>query len=309
MTWRRKKQIGKELAAIASLRDSDIDTSDIPEITDWSQAVVGRFHPFAEISISRPASSDAAFTPRPLPIPIPGPQQSAGIALAEMANRQLILECVQGETVAWEEFVRRWHKLIVSAVLRTARHWGKTSLEVVEDLVQETYLKLAANDFELLKKFYWRHENAIVGFIKVVANNVANDYLRSAYAAKHAEGSTSEELESELVTLESSSVVTKMENAVFMEEIDRALKAIASERDRAIFWLHYRHGLSAEAIASIPAFGLTIKGTESAIFRITKALRHDLVQALPTYQSQTGTLAQPLVDQILRRARSPKKKD
>lgn len=34
----------KELAALAKLPDSAIDTSDIPEIPDWSKAQVGRFY-------------------------------------------------------------------------------------------------------------------------------------------------------------------------------------------------------------------------------------------------------------------------
>lgn len=34
----------RELAALVQLRDEDIDTSDIPEVTDWSRAVVGRFY-------------------------------------------------------------------------------------------------------------------------------------------------------------------------------------------------------------------------------------------------------------------------
>lgn len=33
-----------ELKRLASMREEDIDTSDIPEITDWSGAVVGRFY-------------------------------------------------------------------------------------------------------------------------------------------------------------------------------------------------------------------------------------------------------------------------
>jgi len=33
-----------ELEALVRLRDEDIDTSDIPEITDWSKAVVGKFY-------------------------------------------------------------------------------------------------------------------------------------------------------------------------------------------------------------------------------------------------------------------------
>lgn len=32
-----------ELEALMKLKDEDIDTSDIPEVTDWSNAVVGKY--------------------------------------------------------------------------------------------------------------------------------------------------------------------------------------------------------------------------------------------------------------------------
>ncbi len=38
------EQQADELAALAALSDEDIDTSDIPEVRDWSGAVVGRFY-------------------------------------------------------------------------------------------------------------------------------------------------------------------------------------------------------------------------------------------------------------------------
>jgi hypothetical protein len=34
----------KELAAVEALSDAAIDTSDIPQIVDWSKAQVGRFY-------------------------------------------------------------------------------------------------------------------------------------------------------------------------------------------------------------------------------------------------------------------------
>jgi len=40
----RNKNFDAELAALARKRDEDIDTSDIPEIKDWSGAVVGKFY-------------------------------------------------------------------------------------------------------------------------------------------------------------------------------------------------------------------------------------------------------------------------
>lgn len=33
-----------ELQALLQMKDEDIDTSDIPEIKDWSKAVVGKFY-------------------------------------------------------------------------------------------------------------------------------------------------------------------------------------------------------------------------------------------------------------------------
>lgn len=43
MTKRSKKR-DREIEALLKLADEDIDTSDIPEVRDWSKAVVGRFY-------------------------------------------------------------------------------------------------------------------------------------------------------------------------------------------------------------------------------------------------------------------------
>ena len=38
------RDLDKEITAIMRMKDEDIDLSDIPEITDWSNAVVGKFY-------------------------------------------------------------------------------------------------------------------------------------------------------------------------------------------------------------------------------------------------------------------------
>jgi uncharacterized protein (DUF4415 family) len=43
MTKVTRKQ-KKELAAVAALRDAQIDFSDAPEVREWSRAVVGKFY-------------------------------------------------------------------------------------------------------------------------------------------------------------------------------------------------------------------------------------------------------------------------
>lgn len=52
------KQQAKELAALAAMPDEAIDTSDIPEVTDWSRAVVGRFYRTVKKSVTIPLDAD-----------------------------------------------------------------------------------------------------------------------------------------------------------------------------------------------------------------------------------------------------------
>jgi uncharacterized protein (DUF4415 family) len=40
----RTRNLDKELATLARMKDEEIDTSDMPEVKDWSRAVVGRFY-------------------------------------------------------------------------------------------------------------------------------------------------------------------------------------------------------------------------------------------------------------------------
>jgi uncharacterized protein (DUF4415 family) len=41
---RASKKLTKELAALAALRDEKIDLTDLPEVLDWSGAVVGKYY-------------------------------------------------------------------------------------------------------------------------------------------------------------------------------------------------------------------------------------------------------------------------
>jgi RNA polymerase sigma-70 factor (ECF subfamily) len=45
-----------------------------------------------------------------------------------------------------------------------------------------------------------------------------------------------------------------------------------------IFWLYYEQGMTAKAIAALPSINLTSKGVESAISRLTRLVREQVVQ-------------------------------
>ena len=65
--------------------------------------------------------------------------------------------------------------------------------------------------------------------------------------------------------------VQSLELKVLVREIDKQLGC--PPRDRNVFWLYYREGLTAAEIAAIPAVGLSVKGVESLIHRMGAELR------------------------------------
>jgi RNA polymerase sigma-70 factor, ECF subfamily len=208
------------------------------------------------------------------------------VSFAQLSPEALIQVCIKGEAAAWEEFMRRYHRLIAGVVFRTTQKWGESSPATIDDLIQETYLKLCAGDYRLLRGFDPKHADAIYGYLKVIAANVVHDRLK----ARHSEKRGGDQIVEDLVTLENRSGVDEasgskqaMEREILLREIDAHLNASLSggtaDRDRTIFWLYYRQGFTTKAIALLPAIGLTIKGVESTIFRLTKLVRRRLVDA------------------------------
>ena len=232
-----------------------------------------------------------------------GCKSKAGRCWADLPLQALVSLCLQtGDELLWTEFVRQSQPIIAGVILRTMRRWGRPMSSLVDDLVQETYLKLFANNARALRKFVSHHENAMYGFLKVVASNVAQDHIRCTYSQKRGSGCSEEQLLSADVvdkreTANKTSAITAldawpgraaasfngpddvMEHGILLSEIDGYLKrrafAPTFSRDYSIFWLYYKEGLTAKAIAEIRCIGLTIKGVESTLLRLTKLVRQN----------------------------------
>jgi RNA polymerase sigma-70 factor (ECF subfamily) len=163
----------------------------------------------------------------------------------------------------------------------------------MDDLVQETYLKLCADKCRLLLEFAVRHPDSIQGYIKTIAVNVAHDYFKSAYCQKRGAGQPQESL-AEMEAKgdpHSGGGQSAIERQVLLKQVEECLEKCSDgpdqERDRLIFWLYYRQGLSARAIAALPTVGLTTKGVESAILRLTRLVRERMV-GLPSDTNETA---------------------
>jgi RNA polymerase sigma-70 factor, ECF subfamily len=199
----------------------------------------------------------------------------------ELSAQELVQLCLDhNQKAAWEEFVRRYQPTIARVVTRTARRWTIPSPALVDDLVHDTYLKLFTNDSRALREFAFQHENAIFGFFKTVASNVVTDHFRAFRNQKRWTGKDDISLDDAAFFIpESRNSAQRADYEILCDEINKILKEeLGNEftRDHAIFWLYYHHGLTANAISKLPAIGLTVKGVESTLLRVTKLVREKM---------------------------------
>ena len=110
-------------------------------------------------------------------------------------DRELVKLCLQKNEEAWTELVRRFQPLIAGVISKTLRRWSAPDRSVIDELVQDSFLKLCAENFKALRKFDWPHENALPGFLIGVASNVAQDYGRREHAIKRGSGKEEESIE------------------------------------------------------------------------------------------------------------------
>jgi RNA polymerase sigma-70 factor (ECF subfamily) len=197
------------------------------------------------------------------------------MAQVETSIRDLLQLCLSSdEQEQWGEFVRRTQPLIASVIINTVRRWKTPAPSLVDDLIQDTYVKLFANDKKALRAIKNEYENTIFGYLKVIASNVVRDHFRQPV-------NKADEIElSDAALPPGPQDRERLEFLHKKEEIKGILETLsASEtyhRDVAIFWLFYEQGYTAKEISLLPSFGLTVKGVEAVLFRLARHARERL---------------------------------
>ena len=186
------------------------------------------------------------------------------------------------DAAEWEEFLRRCTPLASLVALRVARMWGSGSpTATVDDIVQEVFLKLCEQERRILRAFEPRGEDSFFGLLRIVSGSVANDYFRRLYSTKRGGKAVTASLHEDAVPSPASGAphAAQIQRSVLLVELDQKLRSapeVISGRDRALFWLYYRQGFTAEEIAGLSGVGLTAKGVESALRRVAAWLRGEV---------------------------------
>jgi DNA-directed RNA polymerase specialized sigma24 family protein len=186
---------------------------------------------------------------------------------------------------AWKEFLSRVGKPISLVIRRTASLWGDPSSPLVEDLAQITYLKLLEGGCRLLREFAMQRPEAILGYLKKTAVNATHDYFKHSHS--QSSGGENRHVSTSDVDPEAGDDIHgsqgKIAFGVFLYEIDEHLKRSLTgpdkERDRMIFWLYFRQGMSTKEIASLPTIELGTKGVGSVIDRLKHSIREQILGA------------------------------
>ena len=203
---------------------------------------------------------------------------------SSLSLKDLVSLCAgPSDDSAWEEFVVRVGKTISLTVLRTAYLWGEPSPSLVEDLVQLTYLKLWEDNCRHLRVFAIQNPDGILGYLKKVAANATHDYFR--HERCQSSGGSQTHVSTSDVDVESSKEghgsQDRIAFQILLNQIDEHLKRSLTgpdqERDRMIFWLYFRQGMSTREIASLPGMGLGTKGVGSVLERLKRSIREQIL--------------------------------
>jgi len=198
----------------------------------------------------------------------------------DLSPDQLFQACaLPGSTGAWEEFMRRYHPVLTAAAIRVSNHWGTGSPDEIDDVVQEIYLKLCAGQARILTGFEETRPEAVFGYLKVVATNTARDYFRKRSATKRQVAQTLSLDEMGDVAAPGNEIELQLTLAELHKLLLTHTQTETGERDRGIFVLYYRHGMTAQAISRLPGVGLGPKVVEGVLQRLTKAIRQTIAKA------------------------------
>ena len=177
------------------------------------------------------------------------------------------------------------------AARRVSEVWGDRSTATVNEIVQDVFLKLCEDERRILREFEDRGENSILKLLRIITATVGTDHFRRLRADKRGGSRSAVSYERHVTAndLEDSHSVRSLEMLGLYAQLDGLLRLFpkkVSARDRRLFWLHYNQGMTAEAISRIPAMGLSAKGVESALIRLTRLLRKTVTHGTPKLASK-----------------------
>jgi len=213
-------------------------------------------------------------------------QSGSPSIMCRLSLRDIWRKCLDtpANEEVWQELLDRIHPVLLRIARNVAHSSGLDRREDIDDLVQEICAKISHP--ASLRSIRLPSEDAQAEkYFHATAANAARDALKTRFASKRGERLTIY-MEDHLSELADFIAAPAIEREILFRQIDELLDATTNER--IVFWLYFRQGLTSKEIASIPAVGLTSKGVESAIQRMTASVRNRLKAKRGTKDGSSG---------------------
>lgn len=197
-------------------------------------------------------------------------------------TRDLIDRCVSGEDPeAWRELVDRYGADLRRAVRGVVSRGRHRSLELEQDLVQDTYYRLLERGAWRLKRCRERNEVAIRAFLMRVARNVAIDALKTRGAAKRGRHVLVEmarrpvrvEIRPDPAPSSEEQLILREERRTFLDCCRKIAGEKAPERNLRILEAAFLAGMTSREIAADLDPPLTTGCVDTLLCRARKKLR------------------------------------
>ena len=215
-----------------------------------------------------------------------GKQPTGRSSETSSAEERLLRDFLENRASApWGEALEAFWKAIASTIIKVLRRYGPADPNDVDDLIQDVYLRLCADDYRLLRQTRADRPAQLVAFVQAIAMKTTLDRYRLTARQRRGGELNFISIDSSVAASSDPATSEQISRDVLISQIDRQLQN-QSERDRRIFWLYYRHGFTASEIAAISGLELTTKGVESAIYRLTSEIRRFFSEDAPNMKGE-----------------------
>lgn len=184
----------------------------------------------------------------------------------ELSNCDLVKLCAEktNNALAWNEFHHRFDDRIRAMVMRYCSLKHLPGWELIDDLTNDTYLRLVKDGCKALREFRCDHENAFYTFLVFAARTAVDLYHknRSALRRRHQKRSLDDEASQEesglrLIDILANPYAPAPDEKLMLESLRQEVEMILEEvigghekgRDKKIFLLHVYDDLTAQEIS------------------------------------------------------------
>jgi len=112
-----------------------------------------------------------------------------------MNDLEFVRRCVRGDNSAWDEFLKKYSRLIYNYIRNTLSIKGLFCTEQqIEDIFQEFFSLLIKDKFRKLRSFKAKNGCSLASWLRQVAINVTLDHIRKIKPAVSIDEQTDDEL-------------------------------------------------------------------------------------------------------------------